>query len=107
MLTVVVDVDVMHVSCVAAPTVKANQLAGGMAVSLVVDVAPSLQYAVLVVPTLNPTTTAPAGSAPVTPPVVTAIGVPVVGVAPGKPLIDAETEALTGNVLTGEQGAHV
>ena len=25
MLTVVVDADVMHVSCVAAPTVKANQ----------------------------------------------------------------------------------
>jgi hypothetical protein len=52
MLTVVVDVDVMQLSCVAAPTVKANQLLGGIATSLVVAVPPRAQYAVLVAPTL-------------------------------------------------------
>jgi hypothetical protein len=68
---------------------------GGISWSEVVADAPSLQYAPLVAPTFEATTTVPAGSVPVTPPVVTAIGVPVVCVVPGKPVIDAETEALT------------
>jgi len=46
----------------------------------------------LVVPTLVATTTVPEGKVPVTPPVVTEIGVPVVWV-PGKPVV--VTEALT------------
>jgi hypothetical protein len=54
----------------------------------------------LVVPTLDATTTAPAGSVPVVEDVVTEIGVPVVGVAPGKPVIEADavTVALTHSV---------
>src|SRR5574337_1334951 len=55
--TVVVEVLVIQVSCVAAPTVKANQLLGGIAISEVVALAPSLQYAVLVAPTLKAATT--------------------------------------------------
>jgi hypothetical protein len=57
----------------------------------------------LVVPTLLATTTAPAGKVPVTPPVVTEIGVPVVWTV-GKPLIDAETDAETGNGLDEPTG---
>jgi hypothetical protein len=78
MLMVVVEDEVMQVSCVLVPTVNPNQLFGGIGWSLVVAEAPSLQYAVLVDPTLLATTSAPAGSVPVTPAVVTAIGVPVV-----------------------------
>jgi hypothetical protein len=97
MLTVVVDVDVMQVSCVLDPTVNANHELGKIAWSLVVADAPSLQYAVLVVPTLVAVTTVPAGSVPVTPPVVTEIGVPVVCVVPGKPTVVAENDPVTGN----------
>ena len=79
MLTVVVEVDVMQVSCVEAPTAKANQPPlGAMYWDDVVALPPSAQYAPLVVPTFVATTTAPEGNVPVTPPVVTLIGVPVV-----------------------------
>ncbi len=93
MLTVVVEVEVMQVSCVEAPTVNANHELGGIGWLDVVAEAPSAQYAVLVAPALLTTTTVPAGNVPVTPPVVTAIGVPVEAAV--KPEIDADTEALT------------
>ena len=62
----------------------------------------------MVAPTLLATTTVPVGKVPVTPPVVTAIGVPVVWFDPGKPVIDAVavTVALTGSGLAAETGNH-
>ena len=74
-LTVVVPVEVIHVSCVAEPTLKANQPPAGMGCWAVDDDPPSAQYAVFA-PTLLATTTVPEGSVPVTAEVVTAIGVP-------------------------------
>jgi hypothetical protein len=91
-LTVVVDVDVMQVSCVDDPTVNANHPPlGAIYCDDVVALAPSAQYAPLVAPTLVATTTAPAGNVPDTPPVVTEIGVPVEAAV--KPEIDALTLA--------------
>jgi hypothetical protein len=102
MLTVVVEVEVIQVSCVATPTVKANQPPGGIGCWAVVEDAPRAQYAVLVAPAFDATTTVPAGRVPVTPPVVTLIGVPTE--AGAKPLIDAVTLALTGSGVAAVQG---
>jgi hypothetical protein len=93
--TVVVEVEVMQVSWVLAPTVKANHPPfGASGISEVVAEAPSLQKAMLVVPTLEATTTAPVGRVPVTPPVVTLIGVPVDWIV-GKPVVEEEKLPVT------------
>ena len=78
MLMVVVDVEVIQVTCVLVPTVKPNHDWGGISWSLVDAEAPSLQNAPFVEPTLLTTTSVPAGRVPVTPPVVAVNGVPVV-----------------------------
>jgi hypothetical protein len=95
MLMVVVDVDVIQVTCVLVPTVNPNHELGGIGWSPTDAEAPSLQNAPFVEPTLLTTTSVPAGSVPVTPPVVAVNGVPVVCDEPGNPVIDADTDALT------------